>query len=305
MAPDPDFQLLNLVGSPRSGSTLLGYLLSNHTRVQPLINEFLNEPFPEGDCTCGEPIVHCPHWKRVVEILEREEVVQRRSRTVRKRTAGGRVRLPAAHDVLLGVGGKWLLDLGRRRSVNVRDVLDAAEDAWKVFQAAAEAFDASVVLNSTLRPETALGLFRTRPSPAVFKLIHLIRDGRGSAYSIMQYRDLPMEDAARNWRWRTLSALLAYSRVPRASRLRVRYEQICADPEGELTRILRFVGLPYEAGMETLQPEGKHRIGGSPSPRLWTGTIEADDRWRTELSPEELRSFSRQAGPMNRLLGYR
>lgn len=312
-------QLLYILGSSRSGSTLLSVLLSNHSEIQG-VGELLylgldrapsrssNDPASprERVCTCGEGFDTCPFWRRVGEILEREGLSLDATQTsVRLRPPFGRYALPAVPEVLLGIGSERLLEEGRRRSERVRRVLETAQDAWRIFAAAAEASGASVVADDSKRPDSALALYRTCPEGSSFRLVHLLRDGRASTYSIMGYRDLSMAEAAWNWRRRTIGALLAYSRIPRSLRMRVRYEDLCADPKRELRRICSFLGVPYEEGMELPAAATTHRFGGSSSPRLQAPEVRLDERWRRELGAEELRTFRRRAGPLNRLLGYR
>jgi hypothetical protein len=298
-------QLVTFLGSPRSGSTLLGHLLSNHSSIETLGNAFLGLPWPEGECSCGQPFVTCPYWSRVVERLPEGVADVRAVRLDRPRVGSGRVSLPALPEVLLGAGTKALLEFGARHLPRLDESLREARKAWAIFGAASEAFAAPVIVNAKLRPDTALALFRTRPEGSAFKLIYVLRDGRGSAYSIMRYRDLSMEQASRNWRRRTIGSLLTYARIPRADRMRVRYEDLCADPVAELSRICSFLGLGYEEGMEIFPTEPQHRFGGSPSPMLEGRVIRLDERWRSELTPADLESFRKQAGRVNNLLGYR
>lgn len=297
--------LLYIVGSARSGSTLLGHLLSNHREIQDLGEvEDSNRPHRERVCTCGLSLDACPFWGRVSEILADEGLsLATIPMQERPRVPFSRVAFPSLPEILLAGSPRLLAKAGR--NANVGRVLDTASKVWRIVRAAADAADASIIIDDVKRPDGALALYNTRPEGSTFRLIHLLRDGRGSTYSIMRYRDLSMREAVRYWRRRTVGSLLVYSRLPRPLRMRVRYEELCADTTGELRRICSFLGLPYEEGMEVLETGNKHRYGGSESPLLQTREVRLDERWREELGPEELRIFRRAAGPLNRLLGYR
>jgi hypothetical protein len=146
-------------------------------------------------------------------------------------------------------------------------------------------------------------LYRTRPD--AFRLIYLVRDGRAVAFSAMMHDGVPMRVAARRWLRNNLRNLAAVRRVPRAQRIRVRYEDLCAEPETELRRICKLVGVRFEESVAVLDRRNKHNLGGSHSRMDFEESdIRLDDRWRHELSDADLASFGRGAWLLNRLLGY-
>jgi len=66
---DPRFRILFVLGLGRSGSTLLGRLLGNHSRVANAgellrLEETLDNP--ESKCACGLPVNGCPDWNRLL-----------------------------------------------------------------------------------------------------------------------------------------------------------------------------------------------------------------------------------------------
>ncbi len=68
---------------------------------------------------------------------------------------------------------------------------------------------------------------------------------------------------------------------------------------------LRFLCVPFSAQMLELRKQESHNIGGNPM-RFRTGeqTIRLDERWREQLSADDLAIFDRRAGTWNRRLGY-
>jgi len=87
-------------------------------------------------------------------------------------------------------------------------------------------------------------------------------------------------------------------------RIDVRYEDLCADPEGTLRSICDWLQLEYSEDMLRLRLEDHHSIAGNRI-RLSRGMeIRRDEKWREHLSPSDLRVFKRIAGRDNRLLGY-
>lgn len=166
------------------------------------------------------------------------------------------------------------------------------------------------------------------------RFIHLVRDGRAVAASILRkYPDRSMLKAARSWRKGSLRDLRTLASVPDAIKTTVHYENLVADTAGELRRLAAFIGYDYDpAALETWD-NAEHYLGGSlgvlkkvadqqGTERLhyreqagkkrsdWdyyekTDTKNfVDERWKSELSDTQLRTFGLVAGRMNRKLGY-
>src|SRR6266576_845787 len=143
--------------------------------------------------------------------------------------------------------------------------------------------------------------------------IHLIRDGRDVALSLSEVSWGPgdVQAAATKWVEELGQARRRARRLRRGTYIEVRYEDLVADPEPQLRRIVDFVALPWdgemlsyhrgaEARMETAMRDF-HPMGG--------GTITAEERrrqhelvssppsstrvgrWRTEMSAEDRKAF--------------
>jgi hypothetical protein len=88
-----------------------------------------------------------------------------------------------------------------------------------------------------------------------------------------------------------------------------RYEDLVADPRGELARIASFAGLSVEGadflddGSATLGVS--HTVDGNPM-RFASGTlsIRPDDAWRREMSPRDRRLVTSLTAPLLRRYGY-
>jgi hypothetical protein len=65
-------RLVHLLGPASSGSTLLGLLLGQHPDVLCL-GEVMNHQHdyhPDGRCTCGATLGHCPFWSKITAGIE-------------------------------------------------------------------------------------------------------------------------------------------------------------------------------------------------------------------------------------------
>jgi len=113
-----------------------------------------------------------------------------------------------------------------------------------------------------------------------------------------------MRQAAREWRRSNEEAECLLARLDRSRWTEVRYEDLCADVEGTLRRLFGFVGVEAPASGARLRGFDHHVIGNGM--RLDTTTeVRLDERWREALTPDDLAEFEREAGALNRRLGYR
>lgn len=141
------------------------------------------------------------------------------------------------------------------------------------------------------------------------QFVHIIRDGRDAALSALTaYHDRFYVDAyfaARSWRSRVEVARLSGSALGGDRYVELRYEDLTTDPEGVLRPLCAFLGERYEPAMresdrlgrELLRPNGRHAPVREP-PRPNSGG------WRTTMLPADLRLFNAVAAPLLDDLGY-
>ena len=83
----------------------------------------------------------------------------------------------------------------------------------------------------------------------------------------------------------------------------MRYEDLCADTVGVCARITEWLGIDSD-NVRLDYRSVEHHLLGNPMRLVDTSAIKVDERWRDELGPEDLHSFDRIAGAVNRDLGY-
>lgn len=158
------------------------------------------------------------------------------------------------------------------------------------------------------------------------RFIHLVRDGRDAAVSLRERWFSPGRDIevqARHWRDNVTAARTEGAACRHF--LEVRFENLLRDPETVLRRICAFVELDFHAGMlrypervpERLEEHrARYRVDGSllvsreERLRQQAHTRLAPDLgkigvWRRELSEEEARRFEEIAGDLLAAYGYR
>ncbi|MFV1966843.1 MAG: sulfotransferase [Pirellulaceae bacterium] len=139
------------------------------------------------------------------------------------------------------------------------------------------------------------------------RFIHLVRDGRAVAASVMKLDWGPNtpKEAAQWWTSYVAYGLAAEHALSDQQILRVRYEDLLAEPVETLERITAFCGIDFDEDMLTAcgfrVPEytaRQHRLVGQPLCR------ERIDAWKSELREREIDIFEYYTGEALAYLGY-
>jgi len=212
--------------------------------------------------------------------------------------------LPQPLEVALASGVDAALRGLRSCSASVDQFARIGENSWTVADAMAAASGRPFVVDSSKSPLRMKLLYMLRRDRVRF--VHLVRDGRAVTASAMRRREMSAELAARIWKRDNQNLSVMLASVPSRLKISVKYEDICEDPAAQMSRIGRFLGLEYDQSMLTLGDRPVHNIPGNPM--LFTRhrrTITKDERWRRDLSNDDLAAFDRAASRVNRAFGYR
>lgn len=263
-----------VVGCQRSGSTLLGAMLGAHPEIVCI---------PEGQF-----IADLMPGRGSAEEVDPAEVIERITKHWRFRI--------------------WGFDLGARRPApgEVEPTYRAAIE-WLVarFAEAHRRPDARVWVDQ--QPGHVLYLWRLFRHFPNAKVVHIIRDGRAVAASIMPLDWGPNEiyAAARFWQKRVGLGYAAASFLGPDQLLHVRYEDLLREPEATLRRIADFLGVAYHEGMlrasglsvPSFTKDQHSLVGRSLDP----GRIEA---WQKTLTRRQIEIFERLTDNLLEPLGY-
>jgi hypothetical protein len=160
------------------------------------------------------------------------------------------------------------------------------------------------------------------------RFIHLIRDGRDVALSqrdrALNEQPPPAEQAAR-WVKRIGKSREQAAALKGARYVEARYEDLVRDPETTLRRICEFIDLPWDPAVLSYHERAAERLAEMAGSLRAEGThaeqeagyrIENHapttkppdpaklDKWRREMSPEDVAAYDAVAGPMLEELGY-
>jgi len=299
-----------IAGSGRSGSTILDTILGQvdgFFSAGELRLLWRRGVLEDRLCGCGQRFSACPVW---TEVLRRAGMVEPRAvaeEVLSSTAAATRVRhvpriLRHRHDPGAVVAG--LPGCGERLGGLYRSIRDVT--------------GCEVVVDSSKSP--AYGFLLSGVPGLRVHIVHLVRDPRAASFSWRRTKVQPdritpghMEPqgtarSAALWvTWNTTARLLwERGALPH---LVVRYEDFIADPEAAVRAILELVGragrsLPFTSpSVVALAPT--HTVAGNPN-RLLHGEValEADEEWRTAMSPGAKRLVTAITSPALHRFGY-
>lgn len=299
--------VLYIGGVGRSGSTLLAYLLGQLEGyvVAGELKFIWSKGVKENElCGCGEPFGECPFWREVGQTafggwseLDIDEVLALQAQVTSGRSVSA------------------LLAGARAGSSFAR----YSELLRQLYGAILTVSGGRIVVDTSKTPVEALILARVPGLQC--RAIHLVRDGRGVAFSwakrgvrrpevvgedavMLDYRPIYI---APRWVYGNLFFELLRTRVPTA---RLRYEDLVRTPQEYVADALRRCGAPTDdAGLAALASGrvtlgAQHTIGGNPM-RFTAGetAVRADEAWRRDMTPGSRRSVTAVTWPL--LLLYR
>jgi hypothetical protein len=155
------------------------------------------------------------------------------------------------------------------------------------------------------------------------RFVHVIRDGRDVAVSIRDLWFGPSRPRAIGEWWVDTIRRARWGAREVSHYLEVRYEDLVADPEPVLRRICEFVELPFDAAMLHYHERAEDRLGELNAVQHERGpAVSGEDRrrihqltkkppqasrvgrWRTELDARERARFEAVAADLLEELGY-
>jgi hypothetical protein len=140
--------------------------------------------------------------------------------------------------------------------------------------------------------------------------IHIVRDGRDTALSLIQRTGPPdtLEQAAVFWRERVMAGRRAGERLGPARYREINYERLIDDPRGVLAELCDFIELPYDESMLRYGRIVDSAIGGFPYPEEHQNLRKPPTKglrdWRTQMSSRNVAVFEALAGDALEINGY-
>jgi len=299
-------QSLNYVVCPAyHGATFVTLLLNNHSRITSLGDTIPARRHLGGYCSCGSIVRSCPFWSEIMEITGSERF-----------RAGEKIiplwpRLAEGHPTLnraLAVGMASTANVvGASVWSTIRNRKGEYVDTYERFHNAVRRYyGTDLFIDGSKSMTKAFVLASILPETEI-RILHLVRDPRDYHCSHAKYNpgSASLRSSARSWRDRHL-AIVGMVRLMRRTRyLRVRYEDLCDNPEETLAAVYELFGVEYENVFHPPRDPLMNHVIGSRSKSGFDGTIRASRGWRSKLTPAEATTIERLARPLFHWFGYR
>lgn len=299
-----------VVGSGRSGTTLMDTILSNHPRMYgagELAMLSVDTCFHRFYCPCGGPVDKCGFWTNVIQEWFQRTGLRDLSEhaAIRQRFEGPR---------LYG-----LPSLLREKLFRSHEFTEYTRQTTELYRAVRQVSGREIIVDSSAIPMRALALSMM---PEIdLRLIHLVRDGRGVAWSLKKGLQVDAKGGvgtAEHPRpvWRSALTWIAYNmtsswvcrQVPRGRAYFCRYEDLSTNSEAVLRGIAEFLDCDFEEIIQRINSGGALKVGctfgGNRMRMSGEVRLRLDTDWMQKLTPQEQRTLSRMCGWLMRQYGY-
>lgn len=309
--PPARLRVLYVGGMPRSGSTLTDLMLHQlpgNVGVGELFYLWRNGVAHNGLCACGAAFSDCPFWGEVGRVaFGGWDTVDVDHVLALQRAVDRTSRIP----LLLS---PWR---PRRFAARLAEYTDLLR---RLYAAILTVSGQRIVVDSSKRPSMAWVL--RGMTDVDLRVVHVVRDPRGVAFSFNKHVALPAGAALKGEmprsttrkvgrRWVTVNAMVGALRRAGVPVLRVRYEDLVAQPERELHRVLELAGEDAScAALRHVTEDGitvprTHVVAGGRI-RLLEGTVplRLDEQWRQDMPVRSRRLVELITARARRRYGY-
>ena len=296
---------LNFVVCPSyHGATLLSLLLNNHSRVTSLGDTIPGRKYLGAGCACGTAVRDCPFWSAVLGALDSErftageKVLPLWPRIVDDRQRWNRIAAVGLGTLAHVIGpSAWALFRKEREEYT---------DTYSRFYAVVkDLHGTNLFVDGSKSMSKAFVLASMFPQAGV-RIVHLVRDPRDYHCSNQKNNldSATLVSSSRQWLDRHLAIISMARLIRRKTYLRVRYEDLCGQPEATLSAVFQLFGIDYEDVLHRPKDRRKNHVIGNDSMARFDGTIRASSNWRSTLSDAEARQVVRRTWPLCGYFGY-
>lgn len=280
-------EILYIAGSGRSGSTLLERVLGQtglFAAVGELRHIWRRDPSREL-CGCGVLISECEFWNQVRRRAFGNQALPDFAETLKLQQQVDRMRY-----IPWMIGAMKDQDYERRRN-RYNNLL------VRLYSSIVDVSGSNIIVDSSKDIST---LYFLNNIPGIrLRILHMIRDSRAVAFSWMREKIRPQvvdslsympiyspQKSAADWTYRNLFTELADRH---GGYLRIRYEDMIADPRLIVRQVFSFADLPVQEfnfiDRDKINlTKDNHTVSGNPM-RFQKGeiSIKLDNAWQTEM----------------------
>lgn len=299
--------VLYVAGYGRSGSTVVDISLGQHPDIFGAgeVGNLFRHVWPENEyCACGLRVRSCPIWGQIVaQWLDGQDPdlpARYRAQTIRFEAVLSPLFRPKS----------WAQDPGFQ---------EYARHTARLFAAIRDVTGARVIVDSSKLPSRARALSLI---PQIdLRIVHLVRDGRGVAWSMMQaipldvsagvQKQIDGKSAGRtSIRWSAFNLMTEYvcSRLPAGRSRRITYEDFTARPRDTLDSVGALVDADFAAAFGQ-HGDGRdivpnHQVAGSRIRLKGPLRVSRDASWEGKMPARDQRRVEIAAGWLMRRYGY-
>jgi hypothetical protein len=277
---------------------MLDYLLSNNEQMVSVgellnLNDHLNRKGIGREwnwcCSCGRQFEECPFWSKVMNEYENTEKKQL-SKVETKHLPEKRFVMQLLHTVLIScMPSDHLKKEMQEYLCYDQECVDIALNSLRIIDYISSVSDKNIIVESSKLPHRLLALLKSKKTNCCVKVIHLVRDARAVTFSKVRRAEKRGKRqsfflAMLGWVIVNLQILNVKPFIKEVNYIRVKYEDVCAEPLETIKNICEHLSLPFDKNMTELNRNGKHNIGGSTR-RFETATdVKLDERWKSNMT---------------------
>jgi hypothetical protein len=300
-------RVVYIAGYGRSGTTMLSMALGQHPALfgaGEVVTLALHAWRNNEVCSCGAPVQDCSFWAKVVELWQKD---QSPSFIEDYRNLQNRIEstISPARMLNMAYGHEAFLAYARHTA--------------RLFDAIASVSGCTTIIDSSKSAGRALA-FAQMPEIELY-VVHMIRDGRGVAWSLLQahHRDVragiqepltpkPILRTAARWGFVNLATEFLCWRLGPERSIRVRYEDFTSKPTVIMQDIGRMLGTDLTAIGEALRDGAAiapgHLIAGNRLRMKGALRLVQDSTWRADMPGHKQTAFRWLCGGLLRRYGY-
>jgi len=223
--------VIALIGSSHCGSTLMNLIFDSHSQVAgvgKLAQHQSKLSDKKGVCGCGKRLEECGFWQKAFHSVDQSKLER---------------------------FSKKGIDFILKRKYSHTDYTETTE---KVYRNILAHTGKKVIFDSSKVPDRAEVLLQNSNLDIIF--LHLVRDGRGVAYSNIKRGRAPFYFIKR-WAVNNIKVEIIKMRNRQVKTIFILYEDFATDPEKITKYILKEVGLSFEPGMLSFKDKAHHLVG--------------------------------------------
>jgi len=288
-------RVIYIMGYGRSGSTVLDAVLGSHRDIES-VGELVNLPrngwINNEYCACKQRINNCSFWEEVKKVWRQKTGIDDVQEYIDLEDA-----LQRNRKIFQGFSKPNILS---------HEFKAYAQLTHSLYKSILDVSGKSIIVDSSKNPLRAF-ILSFIPGIDLY-LIHLVRDGRGVAWSRKKsfiknerqgvQRDLrahPVWKTAIAWLYKNMKSTWVKRQFKKEKSIQIRYEDFVLQPENTLLKIGGLVGVCFNEVFNAIQNGESlnfgHTVAGNRLRMSGKFKLQLDEEWKEKLTKVEQLEF--------------